>query len=78
MVGIVLMLRGSVVKKKKKPSMPMCTDKKMKTVSCFVFSCFYSYSFSPKWAWVIERGKPSRSNKFGDVVPFGHEAPGPF
>ena len=27
MVVIVLMLRGSVVNKKKKPSMPMCTDK---------------------------------------------------
>jgi len=76
--GLSWCWEGLSSKKKKKSHLCLCALTKMKTVSCFVFSCFYSYSFSPKWAWVIERGKPSRSNKFGDVVPFGHEAPSPF
>jgi len=67
-----------VCRQKKKSHLCLCALTKMKTVSCFVFSCFYFYFFSPKWVWVIERGKPSKSNKFGDIVPFGHEAPGPF
>ena len=47
MAGIVLMLRGSVVKKKKKkPSMPMCTDKNENRFLLCFFLFLFLFLFS--------------------------------
>jgi len=80
MVGIALMLRGPVVNNKKKPSMPMCTDKNENPFLALFFLAFILIPFLQNGSGLSNGGnhRKATSSATSFLSVMRHQAHGAF